>query len=193
MSTENKEVPKTGHIYDGIEELDHAPPTWFQALFLGTVVFGVGYLLYYTIGGGPTLVQEFQKYQIAAEIERYDYAAKNVVAKPMTEPELKTLVTDSEAVARGQKAFQSKCASCHGDQGQGGIGPNLADAYWIHGGKLVEIAKTITDGVSDKGMPPWGPVVGIPEIQALTAFIKTLEGKTAPNAKGPQGILVKKE
>jgi hypothetical protein len=36
MSDEGKKIE--GHDYDGIEELDFAPPRWFQLLFLTTVL-----------------------------------------------------------------------------------------------------------------------------------------------------------
>ena len=81
--------------------------------------------------------------------------------------------------------------ACHGDKGQGGIGPNLTDDYWLHGGKLAQIAATITNGVSDKGMPPWGPMLSGEQIKSLAVFVKSLHGTNPPGAKAPQGELEK--
>jgi cytochrome c oxidase cbb3-type subunit III len=100
---------------------------------------------------------------------------------------------DAAVRKRGQESYQAKCAACHGTQGQGGIGPNLADEYWLHGGKLIEIVATITDGVPAKGMPPWGPVLSPEEIQSAAVYIRSLLGTNPPNAKASQGERVKLE
>ncbi len=44
--------------------------------------------------------------------------------------------------------------------GEGSVGPNLTDAYWIHGGAPLQIHKTVTNGVPDKGMVAWGDQLG---------------------------------
>jgi cytochrome c oxidase cbb3-type subunit III len=67
------------------------------------------------------------------------------------------------------------------------VGPNLTDEFWLHGGRPVEIARVITDGVPEKGMIPWKGQLSTEEIQALTAYIATLAGTRPPNAKPPEG------
>lgn len=196
MSEESKQKPQvkgTGHIYDGIEELDHPSPSWFMALFYITIVFGVGYWLHYTLGNGGTLVEEYQRDKSAQEYALYRDRAAAGPPKAASEDELRAMLADPARKSAGLAAFQTKCASCHGAQGQGGIGPNLTDAHWIHGGKLTEILASIANGVPDKGMPAWGPVVAAEEIQALTIYIRTLAGTNPPAAKAPQGTLVKPE
>ena len=49
-----------------------------------------------------------------------------------------------------------------------------------------EIAKSVTDGFADKGMPPWGPVLGPDKVRKVSAFVLTLKGKNLPG-KEPQG------
>ncbi len=192
MSKEKKpEVKSTGHIYDEIEELDHAPPRWFNILFLGTVIFGLGYHFYYTIGGGDSIDREYAADVKAEEIANYERLAKEGGAKNLTEDQFAVLAKDGSAVKVGAASFQTKCVSCHGAQGQGGIGPNLTDAYWIHGSKMTDIHQVISKGVADKGMPPWGAVLKADEVNALTVFIRSLSGSNPPGAKEPQGELSK--
>ncbi len=143
MSEEGRETPRTGHIYDEIEELDHPVPRWFQGLFYSTVVFGLVYLFYYTLGGGPSLLQEYQQDRTADEIATHEMLIKGGGPKLYTEAELLAFFKEPDRKERGDASFKSKCASCHGNQGQGGIGPNLTDSYWLHGGKHTEILTSI--------------------------------------------------
>ena len=73
-------------------------------------------------------------------------------------------------VAAGQAAYAA-CASCHGQNLEGGIGPNLKDAEWIHGGDEASVVKTISEGVAAKGMPAWGPILGPDKVAKVAAFI----------------------
>lgn len=192
MSTKKEnEVPRTGHIYDGIEELDHPTPNWFQALFYISIVFGIGYFFHYNIGEGPTLVNEYEEAKMAEEYAIYERQAKTGGQKRLSETELIAFVNNPERKNLGATAYQAKCAACHGAQGQGGIGPNLTDEYWLHGGKMTEVLATIAQGVPDKGMPPWGPLLSTEELQGVTVFIRTLAGTKPAGAKAPQGELVK--
>ena len=81
--------------------------------------------------------------------------------------------------------------ACHGAHAQGGIGPNLTDNYSIHGGKMVDIVNTVTNGIQDKGMPAWGPFLKQDEIHSVVSFIKSLHGSHPADAKAPQGDLEK--
>jgi cytochrome c oxidase cbb3-type subunit 3 len=93
-------------------------------------------------------------------------------------------------VAAGGEMYQAVCAACHGDQGQGVIGPNLTDPYWIHGGTTVDIFTVISDGILSAGMPAWSAQYSPEERAQITAFVASLEGTDPPGAKAPQGELV---
>ncbi len=185
-SNSNNEKKMEGHDYDGIQELDNSLPKWWVNLFYGTIFFSAGYFLYYVLLDGPGLMKE---YEIEKKVQEIALLSQIGNEKPITEVELREILKSPDRIKQGKDIFQVRCASCHGEQGQGGIGPNLTDDYWIHGGKMVAIAQTITKGVSDKGMPPWGPVLKKEEIHSLTAYIKSIRGTNPPNAKAPQGIL----
>ena len=187
--TEDQDSGKklTGHVYDGIEELDHSLPRWWVNLFYITIVFSVGYFAYYELGQGPSLLTEYERDKNEVELIAF---AKNQSTPQASEGDLRALLKKPETIKSGKEIFLAKCASCHGALGEGGIGPNLTDDYWIHGSKMTEIAKTISEGVLDKGMPPWKAVLKTEELHAVTAFVKSIRGTHPPNSKGPQGELV---
>ena len=178
----------SGHNYDGIEELDHSLPRWWINLFYLTIIFAVGYYFYYELGGGPSLNQEY----LAAKSEySYSQLSQKTAVKTATEDELRSFLKAPERIASGRAIFQARCLACHGAAGQGGIGPNLTDDYWVHGGKMTAILNTITNGVLDKGMPPWGPILKQDELYSVATFVKSLRGSNPPGAKAPQGELEK--
>ena len=57
------------------------------------------------------------------------------------------ILTDATALAKGKSGYITKCAACHGMNGEGLVGPNLTDDYWIHGGGIKDIFKTIKYGI----------------------------------------------
>jgi cytochrome c oxidase cbb3-type subunit 3 len=91
-------------------------------------------------------------------------------------------------MATGKEMFGVRCMPCHGPEGQGIIGPNLTDDYWLHGRTLADIRRTIHDGVPDKGMIPWKDQLKPAEIDTLTAYVGALAGTNPPNPKPPQGV-----
>lgn len=189
MSEDKKNEEKlTDHNYDGIQELDNSLPKWWLYLFYITIGFSFVYFGYYEMGNGPSIQKEF-------ESDVQELETKKLLSVKSVFPEMEKLLAaqkSPEKIAVGKTAFQGKCLSCHGDKGQGLIGPNLTDDYWIHGdGKLESIAKIVHDGVAEKGMPPWGALLTEDELYAVTAYVKSLRGSNPAGAKAQQGQLVK--
>lgn len=180
MSDENKNNNSEVHEYDGIIEHDHPLPRWWVLLFYGTVIFAVCYYTYFEWMGGPTLDQELN-----AELVKIQALQKEVVTE--AEGNLKNKLSDPDFIKVGTKVYAEKCFMCHGDRGQGTIGPNLTDKFWIHGGKPENLLKTIQAGVPDKGMPPWGSILSSDEQIAVVAFIVSLKDSNPQNPKAPQG------
>ena len=90
---------------------------------------------------------------------------------------------------RGVRQQRSEPVGRHVAAGQGAIGPNLTDAYWIHGGDVKDIFKTIKYGVIEKGMTPWQDQLKPNEMQAVSSYILSLQGTNPEGAKEPQGEL----
>ncbi|RMD98998.1 MAG: hypothetical protein D6814_06400 [Calditrichaeota bacterium] len=97
-------------------------------------------------------------------------------------------LTDAESLTKGKKIFLQNCVKCHGVYGEGGIGPNLTDDYWIHGdGTINAIIHTIRNGVPVKGMIAWKNYLRPQQILEVGSYVLSLRGSNPPNAKAPQG------
>ncbi|GGC19074.1 hypothetical protein GCM10011386_08680 [Parapedobacter defluvii] len=173
------------HAYDGIKELDNPVPMWFNSLFYGTMAFAVIYLcVYHVFGWGMDQDQEYVHEMAKAEQARNEWLAQ--AANSIDEHSVE-VDTRPETIASGAAIFTQNCAACHGAAGEGGIGPNLADEYWLHGGEIKDVFKTIKYGVLDKGMVPWEQSLTPAQIAEVSNYIVTLRGTNPPNAKEPQG------
>ena len=100
-------------------------------------------------------------------------------------------VTDPAALEAGKNIFLTKCANCHNKLGEGNIGPNLTDDYWIHGAGIISITKTVKYGFPAKGMLAWRGELTPEQILQVASYVLTLHGTNPPNPKPPQGELVK--
>lgn len=180
MSTSKDPDSKIVHTYDDIQEEDNHLPNWWLFILFTTMVFGFGYwLVFHTSKALPDPVTEYR-----ADVEAIKKA--RLAANPMSDESIAALVSDPAQIEEGKKVFASTCASCHAQQGEGLVGPNLTDKFWIHGNKPTEIARSVSDGFADKGMPPWGPVLGPDKVRKVSAFVLSLKGKNLPG-KAPQG------
>lgn len=170
----------TDHDYDGILEYDNPMPGWWKNIFWVTVIFSILYFAYYHVGPGPSAADEY-----AAEMGRFA-EEHPAIAAVESEQSLQASLTDPELVAQGAAKFAAVCAACHGQKGEGLIGPNLTDEYYLHGQRLVEIFKVVATGVVDKGMPSWEKQLSPAELRSIVVFLGTLRGKNIPG-KAPQG------
>jgi cytochrome c oxidase cbb3-type subunit 3 len=168
--------PDTGHEYDGIRELDNRLPNWWLATLLITIVFGYGYWLYYHVFTGPSLAENYKAEMAEAEAR--------AAATPVTDDMILSL--GNEGAEKGKAIFQQNCVACHGANGEGKIGPNLTDSYWLHGGRPSEIYTTISKGVVSRGMLSWEPVLGVERTRLVAAYVNSLKGKNLPG-KAPEG------
>lgn len=178
-------VDRVLHEYDGIEEYDNDLPTWWLASLFATIVFAFGYWYWvqvFAIAETPrqTLRREMQAVY-AAEAARM--RARGAITPEM----LLAMSRDDATVRQGRATFASTCAACHGATGGGGIGPNLTDTAWLHGASPDRVYRTITDGVTARGMPAWGPQLGADRVLAVTAYLVTLRNTNVPGGKAPQG------
>ena len=96
-------------------------------------------------------------------------------------------MNNSNVIASAKAIYDLRCVSCHGVGGAGGIGPNLTDEYWLHGGKITQIANTISEGVIEKGMISWKDILTRDEVIKLSVYIHSLIGTHPPQPKAPQG------
>ncbi|MEM6830194.1 MAG: cbb3-type cytochrome c oxidase N-terminal domain-containing protein [Bacteroidota bacterium] len=175
----------TGHEYDGIKELDNKLPSWWLYGFFFTILFGVVYFAYYHVfDSGPS---QHEAYELSMEKAKEEVALYLASLDNLMDENSVVLTTEAGDVAAGKAIYESNCAVCHAKDGGGGVGPNFTDTYWLHGGDIQSIFKTIKYGVPEKGMISWEAQLSPKKMQQVASFIFTLEGTTPENPKEPQG------
>jgi cytochrome c oxidase cbb3-type subunit 3 len=179
------------HDYDGIRELDNDLPPWWKYGFYLTIVFAFVYMIHYhVIGTGELQLEEYNTEMTKAKAD-VDAYMKNS-ASNVDESTVKML-TDAADLATGKDVYKASCAACHGQSGEGGVGPNLCDDYWLHGGSVQDVFKSIKYGWVEKGMKSWKEDLSPMQIAQITSFIKSIRGTNPPNGKAPQGDIFKEE
>lgn len=173
------------HPHDGIYELDNRLPPWWVSMFYATIIFAVAYLGYYHyFNTDKGQLSEYKEAVKKAEVLKAQVAERQ--ANAVNENNVVAL-TDAKALEDGKGVFIGKCAACHGQKGEGGVGPNMTDEYWLHGGSVKNVFTTIKHGVPDKGMIAWESQLSASEMQKVASYILTLKGTNPPNPKAPQG------
>ena len=69
----------------------------------------------------------------------------------------------------------------------------MTDPYWIHGGDIKDLFKTIKYGVPEKGMISWKDQLKPVEMHQVASYILSLQGTNPPNPKEPQGELYQQQ
>lgn len=172
------------HDYDGIREYDNDLPPWWKALFWGTIAFAGGYLIFFHVTkSGPLTLDEYRGELAQAALLTQQLGASDDPNKPTTyQPLLATA-----DLSAGHTVFAQNCAACHGQAGEGAVGPNLTDDYWLHGGEVNKVYHTIKYGVQGKGMVAWKGKLSGKQMLQVASYILSLHGSNPPNAKAPQG------
>ncbi|MDW3652027.1 MAG: cbb3-type cytochrome c oxidase N-terminal domain-containing protein [Bacteroidia bacterium] len=173
-----------GHSFDGIRELDNKLPPWWLYGFYFTIVISFVYMYVYHIDGDWSSDQEYRVEMAEAQKIKDAYLAK--VANMVNEETVEHL-TAAQDISEGESIYMANCVACHGAVGQGGIGPNLTDPYWLHGGGIKNVFKSVKYGIPEKGMIPWQDALKPLEIQQVSSFIMNMEGTNPPDGKAPQG------
>lgn len=175
------------HDYDGIRELDNKLPPWWLYLFYITIAWAVGYLYIYQFSDiGKSPHEEYAAAMEVAKEQKLDYLFK--MSNAVNETNV-TQLTDEAALAEGHEIFIRVCAACHGALGEGGVGPNMTDHYYIHGGAISDIFTTIKYGVPEKGMISWSSQLSPASMQKVASYIMTLPDTDPPNQKKAEGQL----
>lgn len=181
MTDASYDDPLRPHVFDDdIQEYDNRLPNWWLWSFYLACIFSLLYWLHYhALGTGPLPAEEFRAENEAAEAR--------LTSGEVTEESLAALAAEPTAVEKGQQVFVKNCAQCHNANGNGNVGPNLTDKFWIHGGKPMDIYNTIIKGVVTKGMPDyWERQLGRTKCLQATAFILSIKNTNVPG-KGPEG------
>ncbi len=179
------------HEYDGIRELDNHMPVWWLWLFYFTIAWSVGYMAYYYLLGGPDQIELYEQ-EVAAAQEQYGLEPEGGEGGGGEEAADFTFafLDDQDRIEEGREIYLSNanlCYTCHGENGEGMVGPNLTDELWIHGCSPEEVANSIIEGYPSRGMIAYGSGSRIPDekVQSLISYIASIQGTEPANAKAP--------
>lgn len=178
------------HDYDGIRELDNALPPWWKYGFYITIVIAVIYVFNFHVWGiGKNPEQEYAEEMLEGKRieELYKAKTKNLV------DENNVVISDATGIESGKNLYTQSCIACHGTKGEGGIGPNLTDEFWIHGGTMNNIYNTLKIGYPEKGMQSWQTMFSPVQLKNLASYVKSIKGTNPPNPKAPQGVIFSDE
>lgn len=179
---DEKAAETTGHVWDGdLTEYNKPLPRWWLVLFVATVVFAVGYLLWYP---GLGNFVGFSKWTQIEQYEQQSREADAVLARTFAPFEKRTVVeleADASAVRYGRSLFLNNCAGCHGSDAGGAPGfPNLTDKDWLWGGAPDTVLASIQNGRTAV-MPPWEPILGKQGVEDVLAYVMSLSGRKVLN------------
>jgi cytochrome c oxidase cbb3-type subunit 3 len=160
----HNEVGTTGHVWDGIEELNNPLPRWWVWILYATIVWGVAYTIAYPawpmVTRATAGVLGFStRAQIADELAAWN-ERNAAINDQLATAELSTIASNpdlqSYAVNMGAAVFRANCSQCHGS-GAAGVQasgyPSLLDNDWLWGGKIEDIAYTVTHGIRNEQSP----------------------------------------
>ena len=167
------------------KELNYPIRRWNVRIFIGIIVSSITYCVYYIQANGPLNIVEH-----GVEIKKTKETKESfeITKVGFSKDHYRKVTADPRNKKRSKKLYQKECRSCHGANGEGGIGPNLTDKYWIHGtGSLADIYKVLDEGVIDKGMAAWGQNLGKEKVLSILSYITQLQGTRPHNPKAPQG------
>ena len=192
------DVDTTGHVWDGIEELDNPMPRWWVWVFYLTIIWAVGYSIAYPAwplinGATAGLLGYSTRGEVAADIARVEASNAEILARLST-ADLTAIRDDDElhtfAVNAGGSIFAANCSQCHG-RGAAGVQaggyPNLLDDDWLWGGDIEQIAYTVTHGIRNEQsmdshyslMPAFGTdeILMNDEIDAIVQHVLSISGQ----------------
>lgn len=173
------------HEYDGIQEFDNPTPGWWHALFWLFIVFSFFYVMM-DFSSSPLLPGYKDRYNsavLAATMKKFETLGD-------LEPTAMTFASytkSDEWMNYAASTFKSNCASCHGPDGGGVVGPNLTDEYGKNIRTIEDIYTVIEKGAAGGAMPAWGARFHPNDLVLLTSYVASLRGTSPMIGKAPEG------
>ncbi|HVZ43411.1 MAG TPA: cytochrome-c oxidase, cbb3-type subunit III [Ramlibacter sp.] len=179
----------TGHVWDeDLTEMNNPLPLWWVWLFVITIVFSVGYLVFYPgLGSYEGSLKWSTRGEYDAEVAKARQALEPLYSQ-FAARKVEELAGDPAAMAIGERLFMNNCAQCHGSDARGSKGfPNLADNDWLHGGTPEKIIETITKGRIGQ-MPPMAAAVGKAEdVKNVAHYVLSLSNQPHDSVRAQLG------
>jgi cytochrome c oxidase cbb3-type subunit 3 len=174
------------HDYDGIQELNHPLPGWWNFIFYAAIVFSAGYFVYYQFMGGPSLRDEFKVSYDKVLAAQAEFKRMNSAFNL----DYYNSVVAADGITKGAVVFETNCLPCHAEKGAGDIGPNLTDDHWLVAKSTPDtIYNVVFNGSEANGMPAWAEVLTKEEIYQAAAYVSSLKN-TFVKGKAPEGVKI---
>jgi len=173
----------TGHEYDGIQEYDNPTPGWWIWLFVASVIFAAFYFVYYHSQQPNRSIYDSYADDTAANLKK-KLDALGFKDPTITQDHMLEWMANKDYVDYGRSVFKQNCTSCHGENGEGKVGPNLTDEYFKNIKTLTDVPRVISNGAANGKMPAWqslGPV----DVALVGSYVATMRGKNLPSAITP--------
>jgi cbb3-type cytochrome c oxidase subunit III len=103
------------------------------------------------------------------------------------EPPAQPIIVTEKLLATGQALYVQNCSRCHGTEGQGTRrAPALnVQSFFDKVSSDQAMVQIVSSGVPGTAMPAWGDRLGVSEIEAMVAYVRSWEA-TAPAVASPQ-------
>ena len=178
----------TDHNYDGIQEYDNPLPGWWKFLFWLFIFFAPLYYFYFHFGvEGRTVHDQYDRHMASI----FELKFKEIGT---LEPDGETIMqymNDPQWLAVGKVVYKTNCVSCHGNNGEGKVGPNLTDDHWKNVRNVEDIAKVIANGAANGSMPAWRNRLSHPNQIVLTAaYVASLRDNPVSGSRPVEGNVI---
>lgn len=178
-----------GHMYDGIREYDNPIPGWWHAIFYGSVVFSLLYVM--VVHMSPMWPTRNEAYD-AAEERALEIQFAELRTFPMGEDKVLRIMGQPKWLEMGANIFEANCALCHKADGSGmeGLGPNMTDEHYKNLTDLAGMLDVLENGAGNGAMPPnGGAQLNDNEVALVVAYVASLRGKNLPGV-APEGEII---
>ncbi len=174
------------HNYDGIQEYDNPIPGWWHMIWWGSIVFALCYVVVYH----SPMVPSLHKRHASAESRALEVRFSELRQIPMGESKILQIMGQDAWLAQGEAIFKQKCTLCHGQQGEGLVGPNMTDEYYKNTTTLGGIVAVIQNGAANGAMPAQRNALNESEVALVAAYMASLRGKNLQSPREAEGVII---
>ena len=115
--------------------------------------------------------------QLVTLVQQWDQIPPDAIPEPPAQP----IIVTEKLLATGQTLYAQSCSRCHGTDGQGTRrAPALkVQSFFDKVTTDQAMVQIVSSGVPGTAMPAWGDRLGVSEIEAIVAYVRSWEA-TAP-------------
>lgn len=176
----------TDHEYDGIREYDNPTPSWWHAIFLGSMIFAVFYV--FMVHFSPLTRTQHERL-MAVQTRSLDRQFGELRTLEMGETKVARILEREEWIVMGSAIFEERCVLCHdaGGRGKAGLGVNLTDNLYKNIDSVSGILDILRDGIG-VAMPSQRANLNDTEMALVTAYVVSLRNTNDPTGIPPEGV-----